>query len=86
MAVEIECAPEDVRRFLGLPDVTELNAAAIETLRVRINEAASSIDTETLMKTWMPAALQGMEQWQKLWAKFASETEQKGKRHGKSAE
>jgi len=47
-----------------------------------MSDAAKSVDLDAVMKVWLPAGLQGVEQWQKFWAQFASGNEQKGKRHG----
>ena len=30
--VEVDCSPEEARRFLGLPDVTSVNEAYVEKL------------------------------------------------------
>ena len=60
--IDIECTPEEARTFLGLPDVKPLQDAVIEQMRQQIPNAATGMDPETLMKTWMPMSLQGLEQ------------------------
>lgn len=60
--IDIECTPEEARTFLGLPDVKPLQDAVIEQMRQQVPNAATGVDPETLMKTWMPMSLQGLEQ------------------------
>ncbi len=68
---DIDCTPEEARRFLGLPDVTPLNDAMMGDVETRLREGLAAIDPEVLMKTWMPAGIQGFEQIQKaFWSQF----------------
>lgn len=60
--IDIECTPEEARTFLGLPDVKPLQDAVIEQMRQQVPNAATGMDPEALMKTWMPMSLQGLEQ------------------------
>ena len=41
--VEIDCSPDEARRFMGLPDVEKANAAYVETL-AKAMKGVSSID------------------------------------------
>jgi len=66
ITIDVDCTPEEARSFLGLPDVTALQQAMMEELQRRITAGMASMDPETLMKTWLPAGLQGMEQLQKM--------------------
>jgi len=63
---DIDCTPEEARRFLGLPDVTEMNQAMTAELQKRLMDNLSAMNAEQLMKTWVPAGLQGLEQMQKM--------------------
>lgn len=72
LRIDIDCTPEEARRFLGLPDVSPLHDAAIEELQGRMREAAKRLDPETLLRSWMPPV--GGEAWQGLqdafWKQF----------------
>ncbi|WP_085901558.1 DUF6489 family protein [Kiloniella majae] len=71
---DIDCTPEEARQFLGLPDVSELQKEAIEEVRKRMLETIQSSDPEALMKTWMPASMQGFDQMQKMfWSQFSQD-------------
>ena len=41
--VEIECSPEEARRFLGLPDVSKANDVYVDAL-ARAMQGVSSVD------------------------------------------
>lgn len=64
---DIDCTPEEARRFLGLPDVSQVHADAMERVRKRVNEALDNSDTEELLRTWLPV---GMENWKQLQETF----------------
>ncbi len=66
ITIEVDCSPEEARAFLGLPDVAPMQAAAMEDLSQRLRAGLEAMDPETLMKTWMPLGLQGLEQAQKM--------------------
>ena len=70
--VEIECTPEEARRFLGLPDVQPLQAALLAQMQARLEEAGRAMDPETLWKLWMPSAAEGMAQLGKFWSQFGA--------------
>jgi len=69
--VDIDCTPEEARAFLGLPDVQPVQAAVMKELENRLMASMQAMDPETLMKTWVPAGLAGMEQMQRMfWQQF----------------
>ncbi|WP_417430888.1 DUF6489 family protein [Kiloniella sp.] len=75
---DIDCTPEEARQFLGLPDVSELQKEAIEEVRKKMLETIQASDSETLMKTWMPASMQGFDQMQKMfWSQFSQDSSKK---------
>lgn len=69
--VDIDCTPEEARTFLGLPDVQPMQQAVLDDMTQRLRQAMSAMDPETMMKTWLPASIQGWEQLQKaLWSQM----------------
>ena len=73
LSIEIDCSPEEARRFLGLPDVSAMNQALVAELQGKMTETLRTMAPEELMKTWLPAGMQGMEQMQKaFWANFSN--------------
>jgi len=64
--IEIEMTPEEARRFMGLPDVTQLNDKFVAEMAKRMQSMLE--DPEAMMKAWMPLGGQGFEQFQRfLW-------------------
>ena len=71
--VDLECTPEEARTFFGLPDVQPMQKVMMQEMQDRLMSAVKGTDAETLMKTWMPAGVAGLEQMQKLfWQQFRS--------------
>jgi len=70
--LDIDCTPEEARAFFGLPDVRPMQESLIAELQGRISETMSAMDPETLIRTWLPAGIQGFEQMQKaFWSQMA---------------
>lgn len=70
--IDIECTPQEARAFLGLPDVAPMQEAMMKELQERLVQALSSADPESLMRTWLPAGMQGLEAMQKMFWNAAS--------------
>jgi hypothetical protein len=69
--IEVDCTPDEARRFLGLPDVAPMQAALVEELRRRMLANLEAMDPETMMKTWLPMGVQGFEAVQKaFWSQL----------------
>jgi hypothetical protein len=83
--IDIDCTPEEARTFFGLPDVQPVQAAVMKELENRLMAAMQATDPETLMKTWVPAGIAGMEQLQRMfWQQFGGGTTGGGKTGGGS--
>lgn len=79
VTIDIDCTPEEARRFLGLPDVAPLQATLMQEIEERMRSALRSTDPEVLFKTWLPASLQGWEQLQSFWRGMAGGAKPGGK-------
>ena len=62
----IECTPEEARSFLGLPDIAPMQEALMNDLEERLRDNIRNLDPETMLKTWLPATIEGWGQVQKL--------------------
>jgi hypothetical protein len=79
ITIDVDCTPEEARRFLGLPDVAPVQAALMKGLEERLTAYLAAADPEVLLKSWAPAGLQGWEQLQKMfWGGLAGATPGKG--------
>ena len=66
ITIDVDCTPQEARAFLGLPDVAPMQAAVMEELGQRLSAGLEAMEPETLMKTWMPLGVAGLEQAQKM--------------------
>jgi hypothetical protein len=66
VTVNVECSPEEARTFLGLPDVQPMQQALMKDLENRLRANMQAMDPEAIMRTWLPASMQGAEQLQKM--------------------
>jgi hypothetical protein len=66
MTIEVDCSPEEARRFLGLPDVSSLNEHLVEEMKRRIDSNMSMISPDEMMKNWMSFGAGAQEQFRKL--------------------
>lgn len=70
---DVDCTPEEARSFFGLPDVKPMQDALMQKIEDRMAANLDAMAPEALLKTWLPAGVQGMEQLQKMfWAAFQS--------------
>ena len=66
MTIEVDCSPEEARRFLGLPDVSSLNDHLVDEMKKRIDANMSMISPDELMKNWIAFGQGAQEQFRKL--------------------
>lgn len=70
---DIDCTPEEARAILGLPEVAPMQAEMMKAMQGRMTKALAGMDPEALLKTWIPAGAQSLEQMQKaFWEQFAA--------------
>jgi len=72
ITIDVDCTPEEARHFLGLPDVGPMQDQLLGELGRRMKANLESMDPEALMKTWLPAGMQGLENAQKMfWSQLS---------------
>jgi hypothetical protein len=58
VAIDVDCTPDEARRFFGLPDMKP-----IEEMQQRLSRNLQLImDPEAMLKAWLPATFRGFEQ------------------------
>jgi Family of unknown function (DUF6489) len=73
ISIDIDCTPEEARHFFGLPDVKPMQDALMQQLQDRLSANLSAMDPDVMVKTWLPASLQGFEQIQKaFWSQMTA--------------
>ena len=87
ITVDIDCTPDEARKFLGLPDVAPMQQALMKELEERMKSNLSALDPETMFNTWFPAGVQSLEQLQRLFwnqmTSMAGDTSDKTKKDDK---
>ena len=69
--IEVDCTPDEARRFLGLPDVAPMQQTVMEAMEKQLVETIKSTDSQKLLDQWLPFGMKGVEQWQTLWTQLA---------------
>jgi hypothetical protein len=64
--LDIDCAPDEMREFFGLPQVKPLQEELLKEVQERLRASIKAMDPETMIKTWLPATLKGFEQLQEM--------------------
>ena len=72
VTVNIECTPQEARTFFGLPEVEGMQGRIMAQLEDRMSQALTAMEPETMLKTWLPLSIQGLEQLQKMFWNVAS--------------
>src|SRR6516165_129094 len=64
--LDIDCTPDEVRDFFGLPQVKPLQEELLKEVQERLSANIKAMDPEAMLKTWLPATLKGFEQLQEM--------------------
>jgi hypothetical protein len=64
--VEVDCTPEEARRFMGLPDLTPVHDAYIAQMLDAVKSGISPDMIDQMAKGWAPMGDAGMKLWQNL--------------------
>ncbi len=70
--VEVDCSPEEMRRFLGLPDVSDVNKTYVDGV-VNAMKGTNSVDQlQTMAKNIAPMGEMGLRFFQQIMEAAAS--------------
>src|SRR3546814_812931 len=81
VTIDVDCTPDEARRFLGLPDVQPMQQAVMQEMQDRLLASLQSMEPDALWKTWMPAAATGFDQMQKFWSQVRAAADTKNPRN-----
>ncbi|AHK80303.1 MULTISPECIES: DUF6489 family protein [Ectothiorhodospira] len=69
--VEVDATPEEIRAFLGLPDVAPLQKEMMEDVAKRMREGQQGYESLAMMQPLMQSGVANMDAMQKLfWQAF----------------
>lgn len=66
MTIEVDCTPEEARRFMGLPDVSALNDHLVNEMKGRIDANMAMMSPDEMVKNWMAFGAGAQDQFRKL--------------------
>ena len=64
--VEIDCTPEEARRFMGLPDLAPVHEKYLAMLSTAMDGGVAQDLVETMVRGWMPMSEAGMGMWRQM--------------------
>jgi hypothetical protein len=66
ISVDVDCTPEEARRFLGLPDLTAVHEAYVQRMIKAASEGLTAESAAEMMKSWGPMNEAGMAMWRSM--------------------
>jgi hypothetical protein len=66
VTVDVDCTPEEARRFLGLPDLTPVHEAYVDKMKAAVTEGPSPEMFGELMQSWGPMNEAAMSMWKQM--------------------
>lgn len=66
ISVDVDCTPEEARRFLGLPDLTPAHDAYVQRMTKAASEGLTVESAAEMMKAWGPMNEAGMAMWRSM--------------------
>ena len=66
ISVDVDCTPEEARRFLGLPDLTPVHEAYVQRMTKAAGEGLTAESAAEMMKAWGPMSEAGMGAWRQM--------------------
>ena len=66
VTVDVDCTPEEARRFMGLPDLSPVHQAYVDRMQKAVSEAFTPDSVVELMKQWGPMSEAGMNLWRQM--------------------
>ena len=66
VTVDVDCTPEEARRFLGLPDLSAVHEAYVEKMKGAVTDGPTPEMLADMMKAWGPMSETGLAMWRQM--------------------
>jgi hypothetical protein len=66
VTVDVDCTPEEARRFLGLPDLTPVHQAYVERMQKAVTDGVTPESFTEMARAWGPMNEAGMAMWKTM--------------------
>ena len=64
--IEVDCTPEEARRFMGLPDMAPLHDLYLDKMKEAMTTGITPDMMENMMRSWGPMGEMGMNAWRQM--------------------
>jgi len=64
--VDVDCTPEEARRFIGLPDLSPVHQLYLDKMQRFVSEGVTPEMVAEMMKNWGPMNETGMNMWKQM--------------------
>jgi hypothetical protein len=79
ITINVDCTPEEARRFMGLPDVAPMQEAMLKEMQEKVMSYTKSMPPAEMMTAWLPMGLDGwLDLQKKFWSQMTSVAGGKG--------
>ena len=68
VTVDVDCTPEEARRFLGFPDLSPVHEVYVEKMKAAVDQGAVSGPEAfaEMVKAWGPMSEAGLGMWRQM--------------------
>ena len=66
ITVDVDCTPEEARRFMGLPDLAPLHDVYLAKIRAAIEQGVTPDMVQSMMQGWSPMGEAGLSMWRQM--------------------
>ena len=66
VTVDVDCTPEEARRFLGLPDLSAVHEAYVEKMKSAVADVPGPEAFSDMMKAWGPMSETSLGMWRQM--------------------
>lgn len=66
ISVDVDCTPEEARRFLGMPDLGPVHEAYVEKMKAAVRDGAAAEAYAEMVKAWGPMGEAGIGLWRQM--------------------
>ena len=66
ITVDVDCTPEEARRFMGLPDLSSVHEAYLSKMRTAIDQGVTPDMIQAMTQSWGPMGEAGLSLWRQL--------------------
>jgi hypothetical protein len=74
ISVDVDCTPEEARRFMGLPDLSSVHAIYLAKVERMVDEGITAENIDAMVRAWSPMGEAGMTMWRQMFEQMSSPT------------